>query len=71
MKAIRECPYCGKKPRLRNNSFVLPGGKNSRTWWVSCTKERLGLDGTYHVVLGPDRKTPNRAINAWNKRIPK
>lgn len=52
---LRECPFCGKKPRLE----VLDGGGYAE-FFVICPK--------CHIEQGRTYRSSKTAINAWNRR---
>lgn len=52
MPDLKPCPFCGGKPIL---VFSLS------TSAVRCERQRC-------LATGPDRKTDERAIAAWNRR---
>lgn len=57
---------CGKVPEIETNHF---GGKSgwiyrNVEWWTACRNPKCPVQPT-----GPDRKTRNGAVNAWNRWI--
>jgi Lar family restriction alleviation protein len=54
---LKPCPFCGETAELYPDGVLL-----STPWWVEC--RRCG-------TFGPEKKTRQQAIAAWNRRAGK